>query len=45
MLLSLSVAMVDQTITSREFIYSLPDTELGNEKALEKIKVNVAPDN
>lgn len=45
MLLSLPVAMVDQTITNREFIDSRADTETGDEKALGKIKVDLAPDN
>jgi hypothetical protein len=45
MLLSLPVAIVGQTITSREFIDSRPDTETGDEEALGKIKVGLAPDN
>lgn len=32
-------------ITSREFIDSRPDTETGDEEALGKIKVGLAPDN
>lgn len=38
-------AMVDQTITSREFIDSRPGTEMEDEKALEKIKVDIVSDN
>lgn len=37
--------MVDQTLTSRKFIDSPPDTEMEDETALEKIKVDVTPDN